>query len=213
MITHRKSRGLHLRKTNDRWIWMASATAVTAAAATSQAGTITVTYTNNFIDAFAGNHLYGSLLKDGVPIISFGAPQYHLSNFSGAGDVLADIQGLKGNTSSFKPASASFDGDYAFAKAGSKSTRNSSSQEAKVEATVPIKFMDPNVNGGALTQGTLFFNAAAQGFGEGGFATITLEKFTYPMMSAGVPEGGSTLALLVLGAGGVIALRRFRQAA
>jgi hypothetical protein len=60
---------------------------------------------------------------------------------------------------------------------------------------------DPDINGGALTSGTLEVTAEA-GYGN---ATVTLDSFTYTPIA--VPEA-SSLSLLALGAAGVVALRR-----
>src|SRR5437868_9214122 len=63
MKTQKNKAGLCHYKTNDRWKWMAGATAATAAGVTaSQAGTITVTLSGNFISSSLGNHL-----SDAIP--------------------------------------------------------------------------------------------------------------------------------------------------
>jgi hypothetical protein len=78
-----------------------------------------------------------------------------------------------------------------------------------------IKFSDPSVNGGALTDGFLKVTGSAQEADktQRGFAQISLDSFSYNQAMASVPEGGSTLALLALGAGGVIAFRQRRKTA
>src|SRR5438094_7541852 len=63
-----KAQGLHLKKSNHRWKWMAGATAATAAGVTaSQATTITISLGNNYISAREGNHLNADLTGDGHP--------------------------------------------------------------------------------------------------------------------------------------------------
>ena len=63
MKTQKKnSQGLYLQKRNNRWKWMAGATAATAAGVTaSQASTITINLVNNYISATGGNHLNADL--------------------------------------------------------------------------------------------------------------------------------------------------------
>ena len=69
MKTQKKnSHGLYLQTSNNRWKWMAGATAATAAGITaSQAGTITINLLNNYISATGGNHLNADLTGDGHP--------------------------------------------------------------------------------------------------------------------------------------------------
>ena len=62
-----KIKGLYLKKSNNRWKWMAGATAATAAGVTgSQASQITINLTNNYISA-GGNNLNADLTGDGHP--------------------------------------------------------------------------------------------------------------------------------------------------
>src|SRR5438874_1362869 len=59
---------LYLPKRNNRWKWMAGATAATAAGVTtSQANTVTINLTGNFISAREGDHLNPDLTGDGHP--------------------------------------------------------------------------------------------------------------------------------------------------
>src|SRR5256886_16756295 len=72
MKTQRENnRVLGLQTKNNRWKWMAGATAATAAGVTaSQAGTITVNLLNNYISATGGNHLNADLTGDGQPDVT-----------------------------------------------------------------------------------------------------------------------------------------------
>jgi len=70
--------------------------------------------------------------------------------------------------------------------------------------SIPVFFKDLHINGGALTSGSLEVTVFAK-FNEG--AKIQLDSLTY-----NTADQGSSLALLALGAGGVLALRRWRAA-
>jgi hypothetical protein len=212
-----KSQGLGQYKTNNRWKWMAGATATAAAAATSaQANTVTMTLSNNYISVADGNHLSADIFGNGN-IFSFSRIAYRGSRYFGT--VTFNIQTFKGaGNSAF--ARAEFDVEFAeatinTAKGASTNQTDFSYNPVQVTLQVPIKFMDPSVNGGAVTDGLLTITSAAQGImldpGPGS-AQITLDSFSYEVNTS-VPEGGSTLALLALGAGGVIALRQRRKTA
>src|SRR5881275_3262831 len=73
-----KVQGLCLKKSNNRWKWMAGATAATAAGITaSQAGTITINLLNNYISATGGNHLNADLTGDGHPDLTIANAIYY----------------------------------------------------------------------------------------------------------------------------------------
>ena len=72
--------------------------------------------------------------------------------------------------------------------------------------SIPIFFKDLHINGGAPTKGSLEVTV------NGGY--ITLDSFTYntpvQFSSRTVPDQGSSLTLLAMGAAGILALRRWR---
>ena len=76
--------------------------------------------------------------------------------------------------------------------------------------SIPIFFKDLHINGGAPTEGFLEVTVSPYG--------IQLDSFTYndPSFHAAngtaVPDQGSSLALLAIGAAGILALRRSRSA-
>src|SRR5436305_4132339 len=73
---------LCLQRTNNRWQWMAGATAATAAGVTtSQAGTITVNLLNNYISATGGNHLNADLTGDGQPDVTIANASAYASKY------------------------------------------------------------------------------------------------------------------------------------
>src|SRR2546429_5081714 len=62
----KSSRGLYPQMGNNRWKWMAGATAATAAGVTaSEANAITINLLSNYISAFGVNHLNTDLTGDG----------------------------------------------------------------------------------------------------------------------------------------------------
>jgi hypothetical protein len=73
-----------------------------------------------------------------------------------------------------------------------------------LNGSIPITFKDLHINNGALTKGSLEVTVSA---GDGVKAEVQLDSFTY-----NTPDQGSSLALLAMGAGGILALRRWRAA-
>ena len=201
-----KAQSLYHYKTNDRWKWMAGATAATAAGVTaSQASTITVTLSGNFLSSSGGNHLNADLTGDGHADVTFKSinNKYTVAYSSGAATARVNINNV------FNRARVTFlAGVTGFqATAGAHATFNFG-PSAAVFGFIPITFSDPSINGGATTNGMLMVTDTA---GPGRTAEVQLDSFTYN--TASVPDQGSTLALLAMGAGGVIALRRRRKAA
>lgn len=81
--------------------------------------------------------------------------------------------------------------------------------------SIPIFFKDLHINGGAPTKGSLEVTVSSEGpMGP----EIQLDSLTYNTPGHGsrpalaVPDQGSSLALLAMGAGGILALRRRRAA-
>src|SRR4051812_38127722 len=74
-----KVQSLYLKKSNNRWKWMAGATAATAAGVTaSQASPITISLVNNYISATGGNYLNADLTGDGHPDLTIANPFYRV---------------------------------------------------------------------------------------------------------------------------------------
>jgi hypothetical protein len=96
-----------------------------------------------------------------------------------------------------------------FARATFGTLTNQGASMASIGGSIPITFTDPSINGGVPTNGMLMVTDTA---GPGFVAKVQLDSFTYNSTAA-VPDSGSTLALLAMGAGGVIALRQRRKAA
>ena len=195
---------------------MAGATAATAAAGVTQshANLITVNLTNNYISA-AGidsgvNHLNADVTGDGHADLTIA------NAFNSARPVSYPTPGL---TYSDLLARVNLNGIYArgffggisaftYARLGSR--RSSSFGPAiSLMGSIPIFFKDLHINGGAPTSGSLVVTVGA--------ASIDLDSFTYTSNTPdqrvnSIPDQGSTLALLAMGAGGVLALRRWRAA-
>lgn len=215
----KNTQGGYLQGKSNRWKWMAGATAATAAGVTaSQANTITINLLNNYISATGGNHLNADLTGDGHPDLTIANAVYFVHkplptttnylNKYGAG---VDLNGVH--------AQAYADNDYGFGTArlgaktnhfGPRSFTSGVHPYASLMGSIPISFKDLHINGGALTKGSLevtVFAATNAGSALNNNTRVQLDSFTYS-----TPDEGSTLALLAMGAGGILALRRQRAA-
>ena len=187
---------------------MAGATAATAAGVTaSQASTITINLVGNYISGSGGNHLNADLTGDGQPDLTIAGAFYHfrsspsISTFATTGRAGVDLNGVH--------AYAFHSGQYPLGtvRLGSKTGHFAAgSGTPSLNGSIPVTFKDLHINNGALTQGSLAVTVTV--FGPHGPAEIDLDSLTYN----NVPDQGSTLALLAMGAGGVLALRRCRAA-
>jgi hypothetical protein len=189
---------------------MAGATAATAAGVTaSQASTITINLVGNYISGSGGNHLNADLTGDGQPDMTITGAYYHfrsspsISTFHTFGTVGADLNGVN--------AFAFHSGQYPLGtvRLGSKTGYwAAGSGTPSLHGSIPVTFKDLNINNGALTHGSLAVTVTV--FGTHGPAEIDLDSLTYNTRN--VADQGSTLALLAMGAGGIVALRRWRGA-
>ena len=207
MKTQRKDRqGLYLKAGNKRWKWMAGATAASAAGVTSaQAGMITVNLVGNFISATGGNHLNADLTGDGQPDLAIANAfnsVYYRTYISGALYVAAvNLNGVRAHAF-FHP----YD-QIGYVTLGSKSAYffvpsvYAGYGTSKLVGSIPITFKDLHINGGRQTEGSLEVTVS------GVYPKIQLDSFTYK-----TPDQGSSLALLAMGAGGILAFRRWRAA-
>ena len=200
---------------------MAGATAATAAGVTaSQVSGITINLTGNYISGADGNHLNADLTGDGHPDLTIANAFHFAAYFSGTPTQLygnfhagADLNGIRAyakRTNNGIPF-------YGTERLGSRVATyfrgtNTTIGTYQLTGSIPIFFKDLHINGGAPTEGLLEVTV-------GGLdARIQLDSFTYntPVQGstrlAAVPDQGSSLALLAMGAGGILALRRWRAA-
>jgi hypothetical protein len=217
MKTQKKNgQGLYLqKKNNNRWKWMAGATATAAGVNASQAGTITINLVGNYISAIGGNHLNADLTGDGHSDLTISnAAAYHDLHYIGSTPFFRDFAGVKLNGVSARAYNFG-DGGPEAVNLGSqfRSIRYTSPGGTHFGSTlmgsIPITFRDLRINNGALTNGSLEVTVSV--FVPGGSAEVHLDSLTYNTRE-NVPDQGSSLTLLAMGASGVLALRRWRAA-
>jgi len=210
-IRERDSSCVYSHMKNNRWKWMVGATAVTAAGVSaSQGSTITINLTGNYISGSGGNHLNADLTGDGQPDITISGAFYQfrsspsISTFATTGKAGVYLNGVI--------ASAFHSGFYPLGtvRLGSKTGHFAAgSGTPSLSGSIPITFKDLHINNGALTEGSLAVTVTV--FGPHGPAEIDLDSLTYNARN-NIPDQGSSLALLAMGAGGILALRRWRAA-
>jgi hypothetical protein len=218
----KNGQGLYLRTTNNRWKWMAGATAATAAGVTaSQVSAITINLTGNYISADDGNHLNADLTGDGHPDLTI-ANAFHV--------LATTYNGIRRYYYGTKRAGVNLNGVLASAfwyghgdpytateRLGSQVAHwykipetTSVYGTSQLTGSIPIFFKDLRINGGAPTQGFVEVTVF------GNYPKVQLDSFTYngPVKLSGntVSDEGSSLALLAMGAGGILAFRRWRAA-
>ena len=180
---------------------MAGATAATAAGvSTSQA--ITINLVGNYISAFGGNHLNADLTGDGQADVALTGAQffysppgsttsgYHFAKWSQA----VHINGV------FAKGYDNGDFPFRYETLGSQFAFGSGGYvPPPLTGKIPISFTDPDINGGRLTAGLLD-------------VTVTIDRVQLDSFTYSTPDQGSSLALLAMGATGVLALRRWKAA-
>jgi hypothetical protein len=209
----KNGQGLYLQTRNNRWKWMAGATAATAAGVTaSQASTITINLLNNYISGSVGNHLNADVTGDGRPDVAISGAMHFLSYpRTYNGHIITSYRKSSAAVVLNGIAARAYFSSYPLVslRLGSQHTGGTYDLFLSLTGSIPLSFRDRHINGGALTEGSLEVTVTA--FGSHGRTEIQLDSLTYNTR-VNIPDQGSTLALLAMGAGGVLALRRWRGA-
>jgi hypothetical protein len=203
--------------------WLPGAMALAATTASSQAATVQITLTGNKISS-TGNQLNADLTGDGVADIVLGSASFNSDS------VFAEL-GQLGGGGGFVSAyihDSTFGARARFVTGGvGESGQPTGQGHQSISYLNPVTFSDPGINGGSPTSGWLqvnAFNSSASSH------TVELSRLIFDTESttrpgftsipgvqtewvAAVPEPGSNLALLALGAGGLTLRRRLKRVA
>jgi hypothetical protein len=215
----KKSRNLYLQTRNNRWKWMAGATAATAAGVTSsQANTITINLVGNYIGVTfdGGNNLNADLTGDGHPDLTVANAFSYRQQPYNAGVTLNGVQASchwydTGAPNGVVDALMRLGSRVAFWHRNSHPSSGgiyTTSGTRSLMGSIPIFFKDLHINGGAPTRGSLEVTVSG--------TRIQLDSLTYTSTTPvkgetrTVPDQGSSLALLAMGASGILAFRRWR---
>jgi len=243
-----------LPKRNNRWKWMAGASAATAAAATgAQAQIVQITLVDNQVQTFVGVNLNPDLTGTG-PTVARLTGRTNLFDSSARGTAALGLHvGTRGISANAHAGSrvTSNSTNRVFARVRSINQQNVVVKSAKASGAsgsghisasllIPLTITSSNVNGGAPTNALLEVEAFGQ-YSNG--ETVALTRLVYDLGDPTISEGtlesdvsigssytviGSTLngdytpaevpepsslALLALGAGGLLARRRLQKAA
>ena len=243
-----------LPKRNNRWKWMAGATAASAAAATgAHAQIVQITLVDNQVQTFVGVNLNPDLTGTGATVAGLtGRTNLFDSSARGTAGLALHVgtRGISANAHAGSRVTTNST-NRVFAQVRSinqhnvviksaKASGSSGSAHIRASLLIPLTITSSNVNGGAPTNALLDVEAYGQ-YSNG--ETVALTRLVYdlgdPTISESTLEGevtaggsntviGSTLngnytpeeapepsslALLALGAGGLLARRRLQKAA
>ena len=197
-----------------------------AGASVASGATVQITFTNSYISTTGGNHLVtdfgGDLTNDITGAIRFPGGSLLGGGYASVKD-RAGAFVASGNRSVWWLYGAIAE-DHANARVGDQTDWEWAPGQAQVMAVVAFSLVDANVRGGAATSGWL--HVAAQGRSSGELGRVEVLRFIFddasgvaPLgvshasgaysesLGAAVPEP-SSLGLLALGAGGLLARRR-----
>jgi hypothetical protein len=202
-------------KNRRSWLAGAAASAAGGLAASANADPVTVDLNNNDLTATA-NNLNPDLTGDSIPDIYLSSAHDRSGPTSSGGMLRTARLHINGfylflRTGTFYPGVALFSNANSPGLTHLTQESRSNRHDLTVQGDIPFTFTDAAINGGLSTPAELLVEAT-----DVNGAEIILESYTYdqlPPQSASAPDAGSTLALLALGAGGVMALRQRRKTA
>ena len=190
-----------------------------AGASAANAATVQITFTGSFISSTSGNNIDADFGNDGsAEIIGFTRGSGVIVAAAG-GDTLGYALGYRLGQSEVALVGVGNTTSWATAVGGAA---------ASARGLVAVSFTDTSIRSGLLTTGYLDMTASATHPGEkritvnrlifdedtGGAITGLNVNNTYETYTlSAVPEPGSNLALLALGAGGLTLRRRLKRAA
>ncbi len=194
-----------------------------AGASAANAATVQITFTGSFISTTGGNNLVADFGDDGTAEISGTVRAV-------TGGHLVKVNLLDSTGTLWAAYGAPVEGNTVVGAGNTASNVGGvGAGVATLRGLVAVSFTDANIRGGASTTGYLDMTATASQPGEkiitvnrlifdedsgGAIAGLNVNDaaFTEYTLSA-VPEPGSNLALLALGAGGLTLRRRLKRAA
>jgi hypothetical protein len=182
----------NLTKRNDRWRWIAGASA--AAAAASQGAVVQINLINNKSDA-GGNLLDADLSGNGQNEIVFSGTNKSIVGIGVAVNINAE-RVIAQTSERTNPFTGGLEPFYNVA-IGSQGAFGSRASQADEVGLIPVKFADPKFNGGASTNALLDLTAFSSGFGG---ATISLTRLVFDDANptstlAGVVAGGTNTSI------------------
>ena len=195
--------------------------AAASAASSSQAALVQITLSGNQVSSNNGNTLVADITGDSLPDLVFANVQRRPGFYPAAS---VQINGGLVFASSSGSA-AQGDAQFAVGGIGVASTQIQSSG-IDIKYLNPITFTDSRINGGSATQGYLEVNSRVV---RGSTASVVLTRLVFNDASTTLPGSGlgtgttytewtpvpepSSLGLLALGAGGLLARRRVKREA
>lgn len=196
--------------------------AASAAASSSQAALVQITLSGNQVSSNNGNNLVADITGDSLPDLVFANVQRR----PGVYPFSARVQ-INGGPVFASSTGSAAQGDAQFAVGGiGVAAAQIQSSGIDIKYLNPITFSDSRINGGSATQGYLEVNSRVA---RGSTASVVLTRLVFNDASTTLPGSGlgtgttytewtpvpepSSLGLLALGAGGLLARRRVKREA
>jgi hypothetical protein len=195
--------------------------AASAAASSSQAALVQITLSGNQVSSNNGNTLVADITGDSLPDLVFANVQRRPGFYPAA-----SVQ-INGGLVFASSSGSAAQGDAQFAVGGiGVAAAQIQSSGIDIKYLNPITFSDSRINGGSATQGYLEVNSRVV---RGSTASVVLTRLVFNDASTTLPGSGlgtgttytewtpvpepSSLGLLALGAGGLLARRRVKREA